>query len=246
MRNINERPVCHRAEDLVTYLYSEASEADARDFASHLQQCDACRAEFGVFNQVHDSILLWRNEALGSAFNPAAVLTDGAVNATQFVQHERKLSALAALREFFNVSPLWLRGATAFAALLLCVLGLLAISRSWNKPVEVASSASEQKRYTESDMKNEVAKQIEKQISDLKRSQSQPPVNVAVGDMQVKPSPQQNTSRRQLAGNSASSGSQRTRGLSRAEREQLAADLRLIPGRDEDEPPFGLSDEPNQ
>ena len=73
MPNINERPVCHRAEDLVTYLYGEASELDAKDFAIHLQQCEACRSEFGVFQQVHDSIGLWRNEALGSAFNPAVL-----------------------------------------------------------------------------------------------------------------------------------------------------------------------------
>ena len=122
MRNINERPVCHRAEDLVTYLYGEASEVDAKDFAGHLQQCDACRTEFGVFQQVHDSILLWRNEALGSVFSPAAVSVESTVDSTQFVRHERKLTALAALREFFSVSPLWLRAATGFAALLLCVL----------------------------------------------------------------------------------------------------------------------------
>jgi predicted anti-sigma-YlaC factor YlaD len=125
MRNINERPVCHRAEDLVTYLYGEASEVDSRDFADHLQQCDACRVEFGVFQQVHDSIMVWRNEALGLASSPAAVPLDTIVASTQFVRHERKLSALAALREFFSVSPLWLRAATGFAALLLCVLGML-------------------------------------------------------------------------------------------------------------------------
>ena len=97
MPNINERPVCHRAEDLVTYLYGEASAVDGKDFAGHLQQCDACRSEFGVFQQVHDSILLWRNEALGSAFSPAAVSVESTVDSTQFVRHERKLTALAAL-----------------------------------------------------------------------------------------------------------------------------------------------------
>src|SRR6267378_3276298 len=117
MPNINERPVCHRAEDLITYLYGEASEAEAKDFAVHLQQCDACRGELGVFQQVHDSILLWRNEALGSAFSPAVVPVDSTVESTQFVRHGRKLTALEALHEFFSVSPLWLRAATAFAAL---------------------------------------------------------------------------------------------------------------------------------
>src|SRR5436309_1116631 len=108
MRNINERPVCHRAEDLVTYLYGEASAADAQDFAAHMKQCDACRAEFSVFSQVHESILLWRNEALGAAFEPASTpISAGAVTEIAVVHHAQRLSALAALREFFSVSPLW-------------------------------------------------------------------------------------------------------------------------------------------
>src|SRR4030095_2124597 len=110
-------------EDLVTYLYGEGSEADALDFSRHLQQCDACRGEFQGFNQVHDSIQLWRNEALGASINLSEVATEPATASRQFVR-PRKLSAMAALREFFSVSPLWLRGATVFAALLLCVLGL--------------------------------------------------------------------------------------------------------------------------
>src|SRR5437763_13159421 len=140
MRDMNERPVCHRAEDLVTYLDGEASEADALNFRSHLRQCDSCRGEFTVFNQVHDSISVWRNEALGASFNPAAIPATTEIAATQLIRHERKLSALSALREFFSVSPLWLRGATAFATLLLCVLYLVVISRSWKQPAPVANS----------------------------------------------------------------------------------------------------------
>jgi anti-sigma factor RsiW len=111
MENINERPVCHRAEDLVTYLYGEANAAEARDFATHLERCDACRAEFSLFNQVHESIVTWRNEALGTATIPAvSPVTQTVPLSTPFAQHERKLSAWASLREFFSVSPLWLRG----------------------------------------------------------------------------------------------------------------------------------------
>ena len=57
MHEVKQRPACHRAEDLVSYLYGEASEADALDFSKHLQQCDACGSEFAIFNQVHESIL---------------------------------------------------------------------------------------------------------------------------------------------------------------------------------------------
>ena len=118
MRSMNERPVCHRAEDLVTYLYGEATADEAQDFAMHLQHCDACGAEVAMFNQVHDSIVSWRNEALGSSFAPAAspVVQPVSVSAP-LGQREGKLSAWAALREFFTVSPLWLRGAMAKAGL---------------------------------------------------------------------------------------------------------------------------------
>src|SRR5258708_17322480 len=166
MPNINERPVCHRAEDLVTYLYGEASEVEAKDFTEHLQQCDACRSEFGVFQQVHDSILLWRNEALGVAFSPAAVSIESTVDSTQFVQHERKLTALAALREFFSVSPLWLRTATAFATLLLCALAVLGMSRLSQTPNRVAD-IDPQLKYSQQDFGKALQKGIDDSVAKL-------------------------------------------------------------------------------
>ena len=237
MPNTNERPVCHRAEDLVTYLYGEASEVDAKDFATHLEQCDACRSEFGIFQNVHDSILLWRNEALGSTFSPATVPVATTVDSTQFVQPEQKLSALAALREFFTVSPLWLRAAAGFAALLLCVLGVLTISRSLNQPVRTASKDSDAK-YTQQQLDQEVRKQVDQKLADL-NAQPTPPKAPKV----AKPNKPEDTGNRVAA--NRTQPNPRPRGLSRQEREQLAKDLRLIP-RDEDELPFGLSDEPNE
>src|SRR5260370_35404157 len=101
MRTMNERPICHRSEDLVTYLYHEASAAEAQDFASHVETWDACRAELAVFSQVHESILLGRNEALGSAFSPAPqaapVLAEATTDSRQFVRHGGKLPARAPL-----------------------------------------------------------------------------------------------------------------------------------------------------
>lgn len=243
--NVNERPICHRAEDLVTYLYGEASKADAKDFAVHLQQCDACRSEFSVFQQVHDSILVWRNEALGSEFSPAVLPSESTSELTQFVRHERKLTAVAALREFFSVSPLWLRAATAFAALLLCALGVLTISRSWNRPVQLAvgqppqvADPNREPRYTQQDVDKAVQKRVE-EIARVNSQSASPKIKETVA---IKT---RNASQDQLAANPVQPKTPRIRGLSRREREQLAKDLRLMP-RDEDELPFVLSDEPNQ
>ncbi len=247
MPNLNERPACHRAEDLVTYLYGEASEVDAKDFTGHLQQCDACRSEFGVFQQVHDSILVWRNEALGSSFSPAAVPVESAVAPNHFVQHERKLTGFAALREFFSVSPLWLRAATGFAALLLCVLGVLTISRSLNRPAPVALrepvksvDPTKEPKYSQQDFDTAVQKRVD-EIARVKSQQTSAKGN----DASTANKSANLESQPQLAINRVPTKVVRPRGLTRQERVQLAADLRLIP-RDEDELPFGLSDEPNQ
>ncbi len=244
MTKNNERPICHRAEDLVAYLYNEASETDAQDFADHAEQCDACRSELAVFNQVRESMLLWRNEALGT-FSPVSQAADlaRATSAVKLVQHERKLSALQALREFFSVSPLWLRGATAFAALLLCVLSLVVISRSWKQPAPVANSLTEEKVYTATQLRDAVEKAVNDQHSQSEVSSQQSP-KVATNQGQVKLPNQQHASHRELTSNSVRSRG--VRGLTRAEREQLAADLLLIPGRDEADLPFVFYEEPNQ
>ena len=240
MRTMNERPVCHRSEDLVTYLYNEASAAEAQDFASHVETCGACRAELAVFSQVHESILLWRNEALGSAFSPAPQAVEVPAEATtdsrQFVRHERKLPALAALREFFSVSPLWLRGATAFAALLLCALAVVVMSRLSQTPNRVAN-IDPQLKYSQQDFDKALQKGIDDSVAKLSRENA---AKKSETPMTVKPNKPEN--RVQLAVNRAQPRAGR---LTRAEREQLAADLRLTPGRDEEELPFIFPDEPN-
>jgi len=231
---MNERPVCHRAEDLVTYLYGEATADEAQDFAMHLQHCDACGAEFAMFNQVHDSIVSWRNEALGSGFAPAASPVVQPVSAP-LVQRERKLSALAALREFFTVSPLWLRGATAVAGLLLCVLLVFAASGLWQQPAEVVKSDGnpvfDQKKFDEA-----VRKQVAEELAGQRVVNQTPETDT--DSRGPKPRPE-------LAISRVRSKNQQARGLNRQEREQLAADLGLIPGRD-DELPFVFPEEPNQ
>jgi anti-sigma factor RsiW len=236
MQEVKQRPACHRAEEMVTYLYGEASEADALDFHKHLQQCDACRNEFAVFNQVHDSILTWRNEALGVAFDPRAVALDSAVESSQFVRHERKLSAWSALREFFTVSPLWLGGATAFAALLLIALGTVMIIRFAQKPVEVSQKGTRERTFTQQEVKAEIDKAVQKTRDEMARQTTSPSIPNT-----EKPKP----NRAQLAIDQPTRAG-RSHGLSRHEREQLAADLRLTNSADDDETQLVLPEQDQQ
>src|SRR5947207_8473295 len=213
MRAMNERPVCHRTEDLVTYLYGEASQTDALDFRNHLRQCDSCRREFTVFNQVHDSIEVWRNEALGASFNPAAIPAEAAT--TQSIRHERKLSALAALREFFTVSPLWLRGATAFAALLLCAIGVMMVARVSRRPVDIAKNGNNDKMYTQQQLEAEVNKAVDKKVRELTASKQDSSTSDVIKERPKSDTPQVAASQQPK--------NQRPQRLTRRERDQLAA-----------------------
>jgi hypothetical protein len=244
MKATNERPVCHRAEDLVTYLYNEANEAEARDFANHVKACDACRTELAVFTQVHDSISLWRNEALGSAFSsavlPMPTMAEAGPNSVHPVQSQRGLSALTALRNFFSVSPLWLRAAMGFAALMLCVLAVLAISRSWRQPAPLARTQTKTESYDKEQFDAAVTQEVQRRMNELRKDPSTStgsPANANINRPSDTRRPQIAVNRIQLK--------VRPRGLTRQEREQLAADLRLIP-RDDDDLPFAFSEEPNQ
>ena len=236
MNNIKERPICHRAEDLVSYLYGEVSAAEARDFAEHLERCDSCQTEFQSFQHVHQSIVCWRNETLGTTAPVAAAVASECEFEPTLLPATRARSARAAFRQFFSVSPLWLRGATAFAGLLVCVLIALAVSRLWTRtpaPQRAASNAN--KVYNEDDFRKAVQAEVDKQVNIFKNSQASdaiPKTSVAA------PRPSINAKRTQVA------RGPRVR-LSPQEREQLAADLRLIPGR-EDQLPFVFSDEPEQ
>jgi hypothetical protein len=243
MQNLNEKPLCHRAEDLVTYLYGEAGGAEAADFTDHLKLCDACRSEFNVFRQVHESIFEWRTQALGFAsLAEAAALFAPSSAKTLAVPagNRRTLSAIAAVREFFNVAPVWLRTATAFAVVCLCALLALSTWRLWQQ--RAPNSASEA-RYTQKQVDEAIAREIKK-ADEIRQEQRPSGTTVAgVNDVPLTPisAPIHKAApvRRQLA-------SARVPPLTRQEREQLLADLRLIPGKDEDELPFVLPEEPEE
>jgi anti-sigma factor RsiW len=237
MQNENERPICHRAEDLVTYLYGEATAEEAGDFSVHIQQCAACRAEFNVFNRVHESIVAWRNEALGPIASPVVAREDVSRISPEIVPHGRRLPALAALREFFRVSPLWLRGATAFATLLMCVLGVITIARWSPKPADVVQTNNGE-TYTRQQLETEVKKAVARKEAELMARQN----STGAREGQTEDKPKSEPNRIQLAVDKQPK-SQRPRGLTRREREQLAADLRLMPTAEDEELPLILPDQ---
>ncbi len=119
---------CERAGELVAYFYGEASRAERESFNAHLARCGACRDELAGFAEVRGAVGHWRAEILRHA--PASSLTAAQApeapreNVSRAVVPRR--TAQAALREFFTLSPLWLRAGLAAAALSVCALVALA------------------------------------------------------------------------------------------------------------------------
>jgi anti-sigma factor RsiW len=95
---------CGRKEDLVAYLYDEASAAERASFERHLDDCDSCRVEARAFGRVRDDLSTWQ-----VGFAPRAEIS----------LPKRRLDVV---REFFYLFPAWARGgalSAAAAALLL-------------------------------------------------------------------------------------------------------------------------------
>lgn len=120
---------CGRGEELVAYLYGESDAAESNAFRQHLTACAACREELAAFGGVRSAVREWRAEVLSAtpSLDIREALTTAAVARRA---PERKRSAVAALREFFSLSPLWLQFGTVAAALVVCALAALTFART--------------------------------------------------------------------------------------------------------------------
>ena len=221
MKERDHSPSCERAPDLIAFIYNEADEREAHDFQLHLRECNSCREEAASFGVVRESIATWRDEALaGFVASPAATPAN-------------RKSALVALRQFFDLSPLWLKGATAFALVTFCVLVGIVIFRNRERQVDITNH-NPNAVYTKDDVNRMVNEALAK-------ASPKPTVETPAEKSQTvkyqKPKNVRPSSSTQLA--------KSRRPLSRAEREQLAADLRLLSTR-EDEPLQLLGDRINQ
>jgi hypothetical protein len=98
---------CGCKEEMITYLYGEATPQESRIFESHLGQCAECRSEVEGFQSVRDNLKIW-----DVSFAPQ-------------VEIEPRRSRLQVFRELVGLFPAWARGlavAGAAAAVLLVTL----------------------------------------------------------------------------------------------------------------------------
>jgi len=188
----------------MAFIYHEMNASETRAFESHLQHCDNCRKEAASFGLLRESIVAWRDEVL-TGFVPATTTP-------------AKRSAIAAFKQFFDLSPLWLKGAAAFAVVTFCVLtGLLYVNLGKETPPVVANSGA---TYTQQDVDRLVKEALAKQRENVSPEKTLE----RFATLNPTPQPQKPDVRRTT---------KNRRPLSRAEREQLAADLRLLPINDD-------------
>lgn len=205
---------CNRQIDLVSFLYGEMTDRDKASFQSHMRECGECSSQYAAFSNVRKSVGTWRDESLLGSLGVLA--TAPAVRPIP-----AKPSAFAALREFFNLSPLWLKGAVAVASLLFCLLAALAIVRFRDTPTAPLANnqvVPEQQQIT---TPAETPREEVATIEESKRSIETP------SERPVTP--------RRIRTERAAKSEVARRPLSKSERQELAVDLRLVEsGNDSD------------
>ncbi len=215
-----DAPNCGRESDLVAFLYGELNDVEKKSFESHMHICHLCEAQTSEFRSIRASVAAWRDESLGRAQVPSP--------ATAGLRNQRKTSGLAALRAFFELSPLWMKGAVGFAAILFCIFTVLAVARLLPTPVPVASTNASGKDYSQQELNALVERRVQEELA-LRKSTEESSFSSALA---VKQTTVQRRSRvpssqsHQVAGDSRNEKARRP--LSKTEREQLAADLRLV------------------
>ena len=210
MKDTLNNSTCDRQDDLISFLYGEA---DTNDFKQHLQACKSCQNEFDSLGGVRESIALWKTDAFSVARVDIAPVP------------VRRRSAVAALREFFALSPLWMKGAVSFAALVFCAMAILLVNRTSPAPPPISSASSA--TYTEEEMRAAVARALDAQAKEYAAN------TAANNSEEARRGPAPIKNRRFAPANAAGQWASH-KPLSRSERQQLASDLRLLSSREED------------
>lgn len=213
MEERSDTPVCERGNDLIAFLYHELSESEGRNFERHLSQCAACERELNSFQQIRSGVAAWRNECLGIATTPPLTLTE-----------PEKPSAFAAFRRFFELSPLWLKGAVAFASLLFCISAFFALASLNRKPT---IAVVPDQGLSEEQLKARIEAGVQARLGELAAQQKPANEQVAVN---LNPPVKEKKRTRDTHGYTTNT---RRAPLTKAEREQLAADLRLLSDADD-------------
>src|SRR5882672_2100603 len=91
---------CDKQEELVTYLYGEATPEATKQFETHMRECLTCARELREFSGLRETMQTWEMDTL-----PHIVI-------------EPKRTFGMVIRELLTITPIWAKGLAAVAALL--------------------------------------------------------------------------------------------------------------------------------
>ena len=217
----NDALTCGRENDLIGFLYGELNETEANAFQRHLEECAACNTELAGLGEVRESVVAWRNESLSTVAFPVT---------TQAETPRATPSAMAALREFFNLSPLWMKGAVAFALVLFCLFAGLALARLREAPRTTLAVTRGPSTTSTEELNALVDQRVQEELTRIKNSQEtiSAPLTATVPGHPPKRIEKRDT---QVALSASSQKARRP--LTKTEREQLASDLRLVSAKND-------------
>lgn len=144
MNEFTDQNSCKRTEELVSYLYGEASQSEKSRFEDHLVNCSSCAAELADFAMARSLIVEWRDAEFQPLAVPAIQLPVRKIDFTPEISGSRSLPAQ--IRALFSLSPAW-AGAGAAAALVICV-GLLLVAINYQRQSETAQVGNDTKVET--------------------------------------------------------------------------------------------------
>ena len=137
LNNNKHHSSCAYAEQIVSYLYEEASSAEKIDFETHLETCARCADELSGFDFVRSSISQWRIEEISALEMPALEIP--LWQSTGVVKTENvRVSWLENLKRVFSLSPKLAFGSAALAAVIACA-GLVFIALNFSAKDNIAA-----------------------------------------------------------------------------------------------------------
>jgi len=127
------------AEEIVSYLYDEATAKEKFEFEAHLKNCLMCMDELAAFGFVRTSLTEWRNDEVFALEmprleNPATKISVPVISTTSG-------SWLDNLRELFAWFPAWKTASVAFGVLIFAAAAMFFINSSNNN--EIASNTKQ-------------------------------------------------------------------------------------------------------
>jgi len=219
MKEKVDGPGCGRENDLIAFLYGELDSRESAAFRGHMQECHFCTTELAEFSSIRKSVAVWRNEALVGVSSPSFQASPVYKSAAA------KPGAIAALREFFNLSPLWMKGAVGFASLLFCLFAVLAVAKLRETPPTPIAKDSGVRTYSEEELNAAVEQRVQQLQLNKESAKPTPKPYILAQRPADRVTHKRNTNSLIAVGNPQQKA---RRPLSKVEREQLAADLRLI------------------